>query len=193
MDWLESMNRVAGYMEEHLTERVSYGAMARMTGCSVYEFSRIFSFMTGMSLSEYIRRRRLSQAVFDLQAGERVVDVGLKYGYDSPTAFARAFRELHGVSPTEARKPETRLKTYPPISFQFTIQGVSALEFRMERTEAFQIVGLVDGGGGSPLTGTIWTASLRWAPYGGALWPSMTPGCTTAAGRKTCTARRSGR
>lgn len=146
MDWLESMNRVAGYMEEHLTERVSYGAMARMTGCSVYEFSRIFSFMTGMSLSEYIRRRRLSQAVFDLQAGERVVDVGLKYGYDSPTAFARAFRELHGVSPTEARKPETRLKTYPPISFQFTIQGVSALEFRMERTEAFQIVGLVDRG-----------------------------------------------
>ncbi len=89
MDWLESMNRVAGYMEEHLTERVSYGAMARMTGCSVYEFSRLFSFMTGMSLSEYIRRRRLSQAVFDLQAGDRVVDVGLKYGYDSPTAFAR--------------------------------------------------------------------------------------------------------
>lgn len=164
MDWLKGMNDVAGYIESHLTQRITYGTMARMVGCSVYEFSRIFSFMTGMSLSEYIRRRRLSQAVFDLQAGRRVIDVALQYGYDSPTAFTRAFRELHGVSPSQARNPGISLKTCPPLSFQVTIRGVSAMEFRMERTEEFKIVGLVDRGNpdnqdymeSEPVLGPLW-------------------------------------
>ena len=59
MDWLNRMNQVSNYIEENLTQQISYEALARMVGCSVYEFSRIFSFMTGMSVSEYIRRRRL--------------------------------------------------------------------------------------------------------------------------------------
>ena len=101
MDWLKGMNDVAGYIESHLNQRLSYRIMAGMVGCSVYEFSRIFSFMTGMPVSEYIRRRRLSQAALDLQQRQvKVIDAALRYGYDSPTAFARAFRELHGVSPS---------------------------------------------------------------------------------------------
>ena len=149
MDWLQGMNHVADYIETYLTERLSYEVMARMVGCSAYEFSRIFSFMTGMPVSEYIRRSRLSQAEYDLRAGRKVIEVALKYGYDSPTAFARAFRELHGISPTEARKPGVVLKTYPPISFQFTIRGVTEMEFLIERTKAFKIVGLVDKGDSS--------------------------------------------
>ncbi len=92
MDWLKGMNDVAGYIESHLNQRLSYRIMAGMVGCSVYEFSRIFSFMTGMPVSEYIRRRRLSQAALDLQQRRvKVIDAALQYGYDSPTAFARAF------------------------------------------------------------------------------------------------------
>ena len=109
-------------------------------GCSVYEFSRIFSFLTGMSLSEHIRRRRLSQAVFDLQnSNEKIVDIALKYGYESPTTFTRAFRELHGVTPSSVRKTSVPLKTYPPITFLLTVKGVTGMEFRIEKKECFQI------------------------------------------------------
>lgn len=97
MDWLRGMNQVIDYIEENLTEQIHYESLARIVGCSVYEFSRIFSFMAGMSVSEYIRRRRLSQAIFDIQTGkEKIIDIALKYCYESPTAFTRAFKELHG-------------------------------------------------------------------------------------------------
>lgn len=143
MDWLQGMNRVVEYVEQNLTGQISYGTMARMVGCSAFEFSRIFSFMAGVPVSEYIRRRRLSQAAFDLQHGrEKVIDIAVRYGYDSPTAFARAFKELHGVTPTQARRAGVPVKTYPPISFLLTIRGVSAMEFRIEQMESFQIMGL---------------------------------------------------
>jgi predicted transcriptional regulator YdeE len=98
--------------------------------------------MTGVTLAEYIRRRRLSQAVFDLQNGDaRVIDIGLKWGYESPTSFAKAFKELHGTTPTKARKTGVTLKTYPPLSFKLTIQGVNKMEFRIEKRERFALVG----------------------------------------------------
>ena len=82
MDWLKGMNDVVRHIEENLTEPIQYQVLARMVGCSLYEFSRIFSFMAGMSVSEYIRRRRLSQAVFDIQNGsEKMIDIALKYCY----------------------------------------------------------------------------------------------------------------
>jgi len=104
MDWLKSMNNVIRYVEENLTQPIQYEILARIVGCSIYEFSRIFSFMTGMSISEYVRRRRLSQAVFDIQHGnEKIVDIALKYCYESQAAFTRAFRDLHGTAPLSAR------------------------------------------------------------------------------------------
>ena len=142
MDWLHGMNSAVKYIEERLTETISYEAAARTVGCSVYEFSRIFSFMTGVSLSEYVRRRRLSNAVFDIQKGEdKIIDVALKYCYESPSTFARAFKELHGVTPLAARKPGTSLVMFPPISFALTIKGVSEMRFRIEKREAFELVG----------------------------------------------------
>ena len=116
MDLLQEMNQVIAYIEENLT---------------------------GMSLSEHIRRRRLSQAVFDLQnSNEKIVDIALKYGYESPATFTRAFRELHGVTPSSVRKTSVPLKTYPPITFLLTVKGVTGMEFRIEKKECFQIMGL---------------------------------------------------
>lgn len=143
MDWLHGMNRVIAYIEENLTQPIQYSSLARIVGCSVYEFSRIFSFMAGISVSEYIRRRRLSQAVFDIQNGnEKIIDIALKYCYESPSTFTRAFRELHGATPSCARKTGVTLRTYPPISFLLKMKGGNEMQFRIEKKESFQIMGL---------------------------------------------------
>jgi len=148
MDWLERMNGVVCYIEDHLDEQIDFGVFGRILCCSTYEFSRVFSFMTGMPVSEYIRRRRLSRAVFDIQGGRgRILDVALKYGYESQAAFTRAFAAMHGVSPSAARKMGETLRTYPKLSFSLTIKGVNAMDFRMEKMEEFRIAGrLCDGG-----------------------------------------------
>jgi AraC family transcriptional regulator len=99
--------------------------------------------MAGIPLSEYIRRRRMSLAAVDLQAGDnKVIDVALKYGYDSPTAFNRAFQGIPGISPSKAKEEGITLIAYPPIRFQITIKGVSAMNFRIEKKEAFRILGV---------------------------------------------------
>ena len=144
MDWLKGMSHVIANIEDNLTKQISYAELSRIVGCSVYEFSRIFSFMTGMSVSEYIRRRRLSQSVFDIQnTSDKIIDIALKYRYESPTSFAKAFKELHGTTPSDARKTGVSLKTYPPISFVLTIKGVNEMEFRIEKRDSFQIMGLI--------------------------------------------------
>ena len=143
MDWLKGMNDVLEFIEDNLSQPIQYESLSKIVGCSVYEFSRIFSFMAGMPISEYIRRRRLSQAVFDIQNGsEKIIDIALKYGYESPTAFTRAFKELHGTTPMSARRQGVALKNYPPISFVLTIKGVEQMKFRIEKRECFQIMGL---------------------------------------------------
>jgi len=143
MDWQKGMNSVVEYIEDNLTQPVEYESLARIVGCSTYEFSRIFSFMARMSVSEYVRRRRLSQAVFDIQNGEeKIIDIALKYCYESPAAFTRAFKEMHGVTPMSARKTSVSLKTYPAISFVLTIKGVNEMNFRIEKKEGFKVMGL---------------------------------------------------
>ena len=143
MDWFGSMNKVVEYIEDNLTQPIKYETLARIVGCSVYEFSRIFSFVVGMSVSEYVRRRRLSQAVFDIQGGgEKIIDIALKYCYESPAAFARAFKELHGTAPLSARKTNVPLKNYPAIKFALSIKGVNEMKFKIVEKPAFTAVGI---------------------------------------------------
>jgi len=142
MDWLTGMNTVITQIEAHLQAPIAYDALARTVGCSVYEFHRIFSFMTGMSVSEYVRRRRLSQAAFDLQHSDaKVIDIALQYGYESPTSFTKAFKELHGTTPSMVRKTGVSLKTYPPLSFTLTIKGAREMNFRIEKRDPFTVIG----------------------------------------------------
>ena len=143
MDWLKGMNNVARYVEENLTQHIEYETMARIVGCSVYEFSRIFSFMTGMSISEYVRRRRLSQAVFDIKHGNaKIIDIAMKYCYESPAAFTRAFKEMHGTAPLSARKSNVPLKNYPAIKFTLSIKGVNEMNFKIVEKPAFSVIGI---------------------------------------------------
>lgn len=143
MDWIERLNRTMEYLEEHMTSEIDYGEAAKLLCCSVYHFQRMFSYMANMPLSEYVRRRRMSLAAADLQSGAaRVVDVALKYGYDSPTAFNRAFQSVHGIAPSQARVAGVALKAFPPIRFSITIKGDAAMNYRIEQKEAFRIVGV---------------------------------------------------
>lgn len=143
MEWMKRMNGAIQYIEEHLTEEIAYEQLARIACCSVYHFQRMFSYMANVPLSEYIRRRRMSLAAIDLQSGEeKVVDVALKYGYDSPTAFNRAFKSVHGITPSQAKADGAVLKAFPAIRFQLTITGDVEMNYRIETKEAFRIVGV---------------------------------------------------
>ncbi|WP_435925397.1 AraC family transcriptional regulator [Paenibacillus sp. DYY-L-2] len=144
MDMLKNMNLAMGYIEECLTEEIDMNRVARLAGCSEYHFTRMFSFLAGIPLSEYIRRRRLTLAASDLkQTGMRVIDIALKYGYQSPDSFARAFIHLHGMSPSEARSPDALIKAYPQMTFQLTIKGGHEMKYRIEEKEEFRIIGLM--------------------------------------------------
>lgn len=143
MDSLKSMNDALHYLEENLSNKIDYKEAARRAQCSEYHFKRMFSFLAGISLSEYIRRRRLTLAAFELRDREvKVIDIAIKYGYQSPDAFARAFQLFHGITPSESRNSGITLKAFPPMTFQLTIQGGNEMNYRLEEKEAFRIVGL---------------------------------------------------
>ena len=143
MDWIERMNMAIDYIEAHITDKLNTEDIAKVAGCSTYHFQRMFACMTGISLSEYIRRRRMSLAVADLKSdGAKIVDVALKYDYNSPTAFNRAFQSVHGIAPSLVKLDGVSVKSYPPLSFQMVVKGVESLEFRVEKKEAFRVVGI---------------------------------------------------
>jgi AraC family transcriptional regulator len=143
MDSLKKMNEALSYIEENLTDDIDFKEVARLALCSEYHFQRMFSFLAGVSLSEYIRRRRLTVAAFELNNSNiKVIDIAVKYGYSSPDSFTRAFQGLHGVTPSEARNNGKSLKAYPRMTFQLSIKGESEMNYRIEEKEAFGIVGI---------------------------------------------------
>src|SRR5690625_931816 len=143
MDLLKSMNEAMKYIEGNLAGDIDLKEVARIAQSSEFHFMRMFSFLSGMPLSEYIRRRRLSIAAFELLNSEvKVIEIALKYGYNSPDAFTRAFQRVHGISPSQVRKNGYSLKAYPPMTFQLTIQGGSEMKYRMEEKEEFHVVGI---------------------------------------------------
>ena len=142
MDSLKSMNNALAYIEEHLTEEIDYSKISKIAYCSEYHFKRMFSFLSGISLSEYIRRRRLTLAALDLKDKDlRIIDVAVKYGYNSADSFSRAFHSLHGILPSEARSENTQLKAYPRMTFILSIQGGCEMNYRIVEKEAFKLVG----------------------------------------------------
>lgn len=143
MEWAERLNHAVNYIEEHLREKIDYEKLAEIAVCPPYHFQRMFFYMTGITLAEYIRRRRMSLAAVDLQGGQmKVIDVALKYGYDSPTAFNRAFQSVHKVAPSQVKKEKVLLKSYPPVRFSLAVLGLEELNFKVERKEAFRILGI---------------------------------------------------
>lgn len=143
MEWIERLNKAIGYIEEHLTEELDYDELGKIACCSTYHFQRMFSYMAGMPLSEYVRKRKMSLAAVDLQGGDvRIIDVAEKYGYSSPTAFNRAFQAIHGIAPSAIKAEGISVKSFPPIAFKITIKGAEEMNYRIETRESFRIVGV---------------------------------------------------
>jgi AraC family transcriptional regulator len=143
MDWVDRMNEAIGYIEDHILGDIDFTEAARRAGCSKHHFLRMFPYVADVPLSEYVRRRRLTLAAFELQNSQaKVIDIALKYGYESPEAFARAFQMVHGTTPTAARGIGARLKSYSRISFQISIKGAMEMNYRMEQLGEFSIVGV---------------------------------------------------
>lgn len=142
MDSLDRMNAAVSYIEDHLDEMLDFKKVAQIACCSSYQFQRVFSFVTGVTLSEYVRRRRLSIAAFELQNScLKIIDIALKYGYESPAAFTRAFQAMHGIAPMLARTKGVSLKTYPRITFQLIIKGVVEMNYKIIAKEEFILMG----------------------------------------------------
>ncbi|MBI5984123.1 AraC family transcriptional regulator [Clostridium perfringens] len=142
MDSLRCMNNALAYIEDHLTEEIDYIEVSKIAYCSEYHFKRMFSFLAGISLSEYIRRRRLTLAALDLKDRDlRIIDVAVKYGYNSADSFSRAFHSLHGILPSEARSENTQLKAYPRMTFQLSIKGGCEMNYRIVEKGPFKLVG----------------------------------------------------
>lgn len=142
MDWVERLNAAIRYIDENLTGDIEYEKLGQIACCSAYHFQRMFSYIAGMPLSEYIRKRRMSLAAVDLQGGNaKIIDVAAKYGYTSPTAFNRAFQSVHGISPSSVKNDGVEVKSFPPITFKITVKGVDELNYRIENKGAFRIVG----------------------------------------------------
>lgn len=140
---IQRMNRAIQYVEDHLEGEVDYEQAAKLAFCSSYQFQRLFCAIADIPLSEYIRRRRMTLAAMELQSSDiRVLDLAVKYGYDSADSFTRTFQRLHGVTPSQARARGISLKAYPPLSFYLTIKGDTPMNYRMEEKNAFKIIGV---------------------------------------------------
>lgn len=143
MEWVERLNQSMNYIEEHLTDEIDYEQLGRIACCSAYHYQRMFTYMAGVSLAEYIRRRKMSLAAVDLQGGEeRIIDIAQKYGYRSPTAFNRAFQSFHGIAPSAVKDKGVSVKSFFPIVFRIAVKGATEMNYRIETKEAFRIVGI---------------------------------------------------
>lgn len=116
MDWILRLNQAIDYIENNLKEEIDVNEAAKIAACTTFHFQRMFSYIAGVTLGEYIRKRRMTLAAFEMIQGEqKVIEIAAKYGYDSPTAFNRAFQGVHGIAPTAAKNQGVTLTVYPRI------------------------------------------------------------------------------
>lgn len=151
MEWIAGMQRALDYIEEHLTEELDYERIAAQSYCSSYHFQRSFSILFGFTLGEYIRGRRLTLAGNELSVRKgKVIDAALRYGYDSPDSFSRAFQKFHGFSPSQARSGGRKLRAVPRLTLKTERKGETTMEYKVEKKPAMILTGFKRRFSGSP-------------------------------------------
>lgn len=140
MDWIKSLNNAIDYIENHIMQPFDCERAAKEMNISSYYFQKLFSVMCGCSVGEYIRKRRLTLAGSELlMSDEKIIDIAIKYGYDTPEGFSRAFTRFHGVTPRQARKSKVKLKSFARLSVIISLKGGEGMEYRIEKKEDFKI------------------------------------------------------
>jgi len=143
MEWIATMQQAIAYMEEHLLEEINYETVAEQVHISGYEFHRAFSFLSGMTANAYIRNRRLSLAVREIvETDAKITDIALKYGYDTPESFTKAFTRFHGVAPRYAREESAKLVLFNPLVIKLTVEGGKSMDYRIVQTKAQKFIAL---------------------------------------------------
>lgn len=143
MEWIDRMNIVTDYVESHLCDDISPAEISKIMACPYSVFQRSFVQITGITLSEYIRRRKLTCAAQDIQnTKQKIIDIAVKYGYDSSDAFSVAFKRMHGIGPIMARKQDTELKFHSHLRFTLTIMGVEDMNYKRIDKEPFKVLGI---------------------------------------------------
>lgn len=143
MEWINKLNQAITYIEENLESGVDYAEAAKIACCSTFHFQRMFSYIAEVPLSEYIRRRRMTKAAFELQNSNiKILELSEKYGYDSPTSFNRAFQNIHNISPSAARAKGVVLKAYPKMTLSIYVKGNIEMQYRIVEKKGFRIVGI---------------------------------------------------
>lgn len=141
MEWMNAIQSAIKFIEQHMTEDISAEEIANHVHISPFYFQKGFSMLCGYSVMEYIRNRRLSLAGGDLVATDmKIIDVAMKYGYDSPDSFTKAFIRFHGVSPTMVRKNEVMLKTFAPLKLEISLKGGYLMNYKIVEKESFTVL-----------------------------------------------------
>ena len=141
--WIEGMQASIDYIERNLTEALEIGAVAGTAGLSPFYYQRIFGALCGMTVGDYIRARRMTLAARELAGTDlKVIDAALKYGYDSPDSFARAFQRFHGITPSAAKEAGAQLKSLAPLHIKVTLEGGIMLDYRISEKAPFTVVGV---------------------------------------------------
>lgn len=140
--WIDGIQNAIGYIEENITENLNIEDIAACSYVSAFHFQRVFSVLCGVTVGEYIRNRRLTLAAQELsRENDKVVNIAMKYGYDSPDSFSRAFSRFHGVSPSAATKRGARLHAYAPLHIKISMEGGTMLEYKIAEKAAFTVMG----------------------------------------------------
>ena len=151
MDWITGIQRAIDYIEDNLTETIDYNEVAKKCYSSSYHFQRVFSILCGFTLGEYIRNRRLTLAGRELATtNAKVIDVAMKYGYESPDSFAKAFQKFHGILPSQARSNGSNLKSFSRLVLNFSLEGSTTMNYRIETKPALTLLGYKKRFNGTP-------------------------------------------
>lgn len=142
MNWINGIQNSFDYIENHITEKIDCSEIAEQAYCSVFYFQKIFNAVCGMTVGEYIRNRRLTLAGSEIcSLKSKVIDVALKYGYESPESFTRAFTKFHGITPSEARRNGSGLKSFSRLSIKIIMKGGNTMNYRIIEKPAFKVLG----------------------------------------------------
>ena len=142
MDWITGIQSAINYVEDHLTDEIDYDLVARESFSSSFHFQRVFSILCGYTLGEYIRSRRLTLAGTELATGrKKVIDIAAKYGYDSPDSFAKAFRQFHGIAPSQARGNGAVLRSFSRLSLKISLEGGTMMNYKIEEKDELVLTG----------------------------------------------------
>lgn len=142
MGWVECIGEAVGYIEDHITDELTVEKIAKQVLVSPFYFQKGFSMLCGFTVGEYIRERRLTLAGSELvSTDEKVIDIALKYGYDSPDSFTKAFTRFHGVTPTVVRKDGAMIKSFAPLKIKFTLEGGYVMDYKIVEKDSFTVLG----------------------------------------------------